>query len=287
MSRWLVGSSMRRTSGLPSSTLAIATRIFHPPESSRRVAVDLPVVETQPVTALRERALRARTRRAPDTRAGPRRSARGSLPSRPTAPDRPSARVELDQLVMKIAEAAAPRDRLVEHRTARPSPRRLDGSSRWSSASGSTAPRRRALLHRRSFGRPSSSRIRWGRRAPPSRRGSAERTHRRAGRGVRTVCRLRSERSWPYTVAKGDTPLFHPNPVRSGTFSFSGKAPRIPLCRKKRKFRYGLGTAEEKGSVPDSTVVQAVPMRTNVGTVSAYIEALPDGRRKAWRPSAP
>ena len=34
MSRWLVGSSISRTSGLPSSTRAIATRIFHPPESA-------------------------------------------------------------------------------------------------------------------------------------------------------------------------------------------------------------------------------------------------------------
>ena len=34
MSRWLVGSSMSSTSKLPSSTLAMDTRIFHPPESA-------------------------------------------------------------------------------------------------------------------------------------------------------------------------------------------------------------------------------------------------------------
>ena len=34
MSRWLVGSSISRTSGLPSSTRASATRIFQPPESA-------------------------------------------------------------------------------------------------------------------------------------------------------------------------------------------------------------------------------------------------------------
>ena len=34
MSRWLVGSSISSTSGLPSSTRAMATRIFHPPESA-------------------------------------------------------------------------------------------------------------------------------------------------------------------------------------------------------------------------------------------------------------
>ena len=34
MSRWFVGSSRSRTSGLPSSTRAIATRIFQPPESA-------------------------------------------------------------------------------------------------------------------------------------------------------------------------------------------------------------------------------------------------------------
>ena len=33
ISRWLVGSSISRMSGLPSSTRAMATRIFHPPES--------------------------------------------------------------------------------------------------------------------------------------------------------------------------------------------------------------------------------------------------------------
>ena len=32
MSRWLVGSSISRTSGRPSSARAIATRIFHPPD---------------------------------------------------------------------------------------------------------------------------------------------------------------------------------------------------------------------------------------------------------------
>ena len=34
MSRWLVGSSISSTSGPPTSTRAIATRIFHPPESA-------------------------------------------------------------------------------------------------------------------------------------------------------------------------------------------------------------------------------------------------------------
>jgi len=32
MSRWFVGSSMSSTSKFPSSTLAMATRIFQPPE---------------------------------------------------------------------------------------------------------------------------------------------------------------------------------------------------------------------------------------------------------------
>ncbi len=34
MSRWFVGSSSSRTSGRPSSTRAIATRIFHPPDNA-------------------------------------------------------------------------------------------------------------------------------------------------------------------------------------------------------------------------------------------------------------
>ncbi len=34
MSRWFVGSSISSTSGLPSSTRAMATRIFQPPESA-------------------------------------------------------------------------------------------------------------------------------------------------------------------------------------------------------------------------------------------------------------
>ena len=52
MSRWLVGSSISRTSGWPSSTRAIATRIFHPPESAPDVAVDPLVVEAEAVEHL-------------------------------------------------------------------------------------------------------------------------------------------------------------------------------------------------------------------------------------------
>src|SRR5437868_5605685 len=45
MSRWLVGSSISSTSGRPSSTRAIATRIFHPPESAPTSAAGDGLVE--------------------------------------------------------------------------------------------------------------------------------------------------------------------------------------------------------------------------------------------------
>ena len=47
MSRWLVGSSSRSTSGLPISTLAIETRMRQPPESAAIEPVDLLVVEAR------------------------------------------------------------------------------------------------------------------------------------------------------------------------------------------------------------------------------------------------
>ena len=52
MSRWLVGSSISRTSGRPSSTRASATRIFQPPESAPDVAIDLVVLEAEAVQHL-------------------------------------------------------------------------------------------------------------------------------------------------------------------------------------------------------------------------------------------
>ena len=52
MSRWFVGSSISSTSGRPSSTRAIATRIFHPPDSVAHVAVDPLVVEPEAVEHL-------------------------------------------------------------------------------------------------------------------------------------------------------------------------------------------------------------------------------------------
>ena len=52
MSRWFVGSSISSTSGRPSSTRAIATRIFQPPGERADVAVDALVVEAEAVQHL-------------------------------------------------------------------------------------------------------------------------------------------------------------------------------------------------------------------------------------------
>jgi len=47
ISKWLVGSSINRTSGRPSSTRAIATRIFQPPDNSPHITINAFVVETK------------------------------------------------------------------------------------------------------------------------------------------------------------------------------------------------------------------------------------------------
>ena len=169
MSRWFVGSSISRTSGRPSSTRAIATRIFQPPDSAPDVAVDPLVVEPEAVQHLARLALErvaaevlvlllhlAEARQDAVHVAGPRRIGHRLL-----------QRLEL---VVQVADPAAAGDRFVEHRAARTSPRRPGGSSRSSASSAPRRRLRRRLPRRRSCGRASSCRRRSGRPGRPSRR---------------------------------------------------------------------------------------------------------------------
>ena len=139
MSRWLVGSSISRTSGRPSSTRAIATRIFQPPESaptSPSIALVVEAEAVQHLARLRLEAVAAEVvvfllhlaeaREDAVHVAGLRRIAHRVL-----------QRLEL---VVQIAEAAAAGDRFVEHRAAG---HLLDVLPEVADRSASSAPTRR------------------------------------------------------------------------------------------------------------------------------------------------
>ena len=126
MSRWFVGSSISRTSGLPSRTLG--HRDAHLPAARQRadVAVDLPVLEAEAVEDLARARLElvaaallvlvldvAEAREDRLHLVGARRVGQRVL--------------EVDQLVVEVAEPAAPGDRLVEDGT--PAMRRRPGGS--------------------------------------------------------------------------------------------------------------------------------------------------------------
>ena len=162
MSRWFVGSSISRTSGRPSSTRAIATRIFQPPDSAADVAVDPLIVEAEAVEDLPRLALErvaaevlvfllhlAEAREDPVHVVGLRGIGHRVL-----------QRLEL---VMQVADASAAGDRFVDHRAAAPSPRRPAGSSRWSASSAPTRRLHRPSLRRRSCGTAWSCRSRSAR----------------------------------------------------------------------------------------------------------------------------
>ena len=89
MSRWFVGSSISSTSGRPSSTRASATRIFQPPESAP-TSPSIWSSASRARAAPRAPAPRACSRPGARTLPAPRRSGRGSGPSRRRAPGLPS-----------------------------------------------------------------------------------------------------------------------------------------------------------------------------------------------------
>ena len=114
MSRWFVGSSMRRTSGLPRRTFAIATRIFQPPDRAPTSPSMQRVVEAEPVEHLPGAGLQLVA------------AARLVLGLHVAKPCQDAFRLigalrirervlEADQLVVEVAEASASRDRLVEN----------------------------------------------------------------------------------------------------------------------------------------------------------------------------
>ena len=118
MSRWLVGSSISRTSGSPSSTRAIATRIFQPPDSAPDIPVNPLIVEPETVENFAGAALE---RVAAEMVvfvlhvAKARENAVHVVDLR-----RVGHRVlQLLELVVQLAEAAAAGDGLVEHGAAR------------------------------------------------------------------------------------------------------------------------------------------------------------------------
>ena len=162
MSRWFVGSSISRTSGLPSSTRAIATRIFQPPESAPDVAVDPLVVEAEAVQHLARLRLERVAAEVVVLLLHLRRSAsrmRSSSSARAGIGHRVLQRLEL---VVQVADAAAAGDRLVEHRAAR---HLLDVLAEVADRELLRAPTprpRRATPRRRSCGTASSCRSRSG-----------------------------------------------------------------------------------------------------------------------------
>ena len=168
MSRWLVGSSISRTSGRPSSTRAIATRIFQPPDSAPTSPSIRSSSKPRPCSTSRACALE-RVAAEVLVLLLHLAEAREDLVHLVGAVGIAHRVLQLLELVMESAEAAAAGDGFVEHRAARTSPRRPAGSSRWSASSAPTRRRRRAPPRRRSSGRASSCRSRWARRGRPSR----------------------------------------------------------------------------------------------------------------------
>ena len=169
MSRWFVGSSISSTSGRPSSTRAIATRIFQPPDSAPTSPSIRSSSKPRPCSTSRACALE---RVAAEVlvlllHLAEAREDRVHLVGLRRIGHRVLQRLEL---VMQIAERGRCRRSPRRAPTGPTSPRRPAGSSRWSASSAPRRRLRRALPRRRSSGRAWSCRSRSARRGRPFRR---------------------------------------------------------------------------------------------------------------------
>ena len=117
MSRWLVGSSISSTSGRPSSTRAIATRIFQPPESAPTSPSIRSSSKPRPCSTSRAWP-RAHSRRDGRTLPALRRSARGSRSMSSACAGSAIACCSASSSWCRSPTRPLPANRLVEHRAA-------------------------------------------------------------------------------------------------------------------------------------------------------------------------
>ena len=118
MSRWLVGSSIRRTSGSPSRTRAIATRIFHAARERPDIGVYPLRRRSRASAESRGCGSRGRSRRDAHYLPGRRRSVRASHPCRRPSTEHRHRVLKVFELVVKRAQPPAAGNRFVEHQSA-------------------------------------------------------------------------------------------------------------------------------------------------------------------------